>query len=317
MAVYNGGAQIGVALSSLFAQSLVDWELIVIDDASSDGAFAIAEQFCAQDPRVSLRRLTVNVGPGAARNIGLAAACGDWVTVLDADDAYDKQRLAILWDRATHAGLDVIADNLMLFDEAVGQSLGPAFAFGGEAFALTPSRLVANDGPPRMIVPGQLKPFVRRSFLQATGVRYPEDIRVGEDFQFLFELLQHTQHAALIDYCGYRYTLPFSPTARRQSSGTRSSHGAKGLADLTRGNARLIERAEKSQPRDACLVALLRGRERRLQNEDKWRRARASLQARRYLAALCLLIRLDPMFGWMTLVAIANRRRGRIQAPLR
>jgi len=317
MAVYNGADEIGGALASLFAQSLSDWELLIVDDASSDDTGAAVKRVAAGDPRVSYRRLPCNVGPGAARNVALASARGEWVTVLDGDDAYEPDRLAVLLDRAVRDGLDVVADNLTLYDEIVGQSLGAAFALAGEHCALTPRRLVENDCPPNMIVLGQLKPFVRRSFLTGTGARYPEDLRVGEDFQFLFDLLEQTDRAALIAYCGYRYTLPFSPTARRQSSGTRTAHGASALAELSRGTARLIERTSHRDQHDRRLVALLRKRQRRLRDEDLWRRARARVHARQYFAATLMLSRLDPAFGWAQAVGIYNRRKGRIRATLR
>ena len=317
MAVYDGAAQIRRALASLRGQSFADWELLIVDDASRDDTGPLAERFAADDPRVRVHRLSRNVGPGSARNTGLAAARGEWITVLDGDDAYEPDRLRVLIDRAVSDDLDVVADNLTLYDETTAQSLGPAFGLAGEHCALTPHRLVENDCPPRMIVPGQLKPFVRRAFLVATGVRYPEDIRVGEDFQFLFDLLERTDRAVLLSYCGYRYTLPFSPDRGRQSSGTRTSHGASGLADLVSGTQRLIERTARRERPDRRLVALLERRRRRLRDEDIWRRARAHMRARGYFAAACLLARVDPLFGWAQAVGIFNRRRGRIRAVLR
>jgi succinoglycan biosynthesis protein ExoO len=317
MAVYNWAAEIAGALESVFAQSFTDWELLIVDDASSDGTSAVIEQLTAGDPRVSLHRLAHNVGPGAARNFALGEARGEWVTVLDGDDAFEPDRLLILIERAIRDNLDLIADNLILYDEAVARALGPAFTLDGECYALTPRRLVENDCPPGMIVLGQLKPFVRRAFLSATGVRYPEDLRVGEDFQLLFELLEHTKQAALIGHCGYRYTLPFSPTAGRRSQGTRTSHGTQGLADLARGTARLIDRTSKYVRRDGRLISLLRKRQRRLRDEELWRRARSHVRAREYFAATWLLTGLDPIFGWAQAVGIYTRRRGRIQAHLR
>lgn len=317
MAVFNGAAQMGTALASLCAQSLADWELLIVDDASTDDTSLIAERAAAGDPRVSLYRSPRNVGPGAARNIGLAAARGLWVTVLDGDDAYEPDRLHVLFERAVRENLDVVADNLTLYDEALAQSCGAAFALGAKRWALTPRRLVENDCPPRMIVLGQLKPLVRRSFLLATGVRYSEDLRVGEDFEFLLDLLERTDRAALLSYCGYRYTLPFSPARGRRSQGTRTSHGTAGLSDLVRGTQRLIERTQKREGRDGRLVGLLRKRRARLRDEEIWRRARARVRSRDYLAATWLLMRLTPGFGWAQAVGIYNRRNGRIQTVLR
>ena len=317
MAIYNAAAQIDGALNSLVAQEFGDWELIVVDDASTDGAGALMGQRAVHDPRLFYQRLPCNVGPAAARNVGLDAARGEWVTVLDGDDRYDSGRLRILLDRANRDQLDLIADNLMLFDEAAGETLGPAFALNGESYPLTVRRLVENDRPPRITVLGQLKPFVRRAFLLATGVRYPEDVRVGEDFQFLFHLLEHTPRALLVDYCGYRYTLPFSPSAGRQAAGTRTSHGSDGLSDLIKGAACLIDHASKQANVDRHLLKSLRKRQKALRGEALWRRARVHVHASKFLAAAWLLARIDPGYCWEQAMGMFKGRKRRVQSMLR
>lgn len=80
-------------LASIGAQTLADWEAIVIDNGSRDGTAAIARRYGDGDPR--FRLITASEpGAAAARNAGLAAACGDWVQFLDADDALAPDHLA-------------------------------------------------------------------------------------------------------------------------------------------------------------------------------------------------------------------------------
>lgn len=81
--VFNGAHVIMEAASSVYAQTMQDWEWIIVDDGSTDETAALLEKL--DDPRVQVIRQS-NAGASAARNIGLDHARGDYVTFLDADD---------------------------------------------------------------------------------------------------------------------------------------------------------------------------------------------------------------------------------------
>ena len=90
--VYNGAPWIGETLASLGAQTLTDWEAIVVDDCSPDDAAAIVAAW--PDPRVRLVRMAANGGPVRARNRGVAEARGRYIAGLDQDDLCRPERLA-------------------------------------------------------------------------------------------------------------------------------------------------------------------------------------------------------------------------------
>lgn len=83
--VYNKSRYIGRALNSVLAQNYLDWEIIAVDDGSSDDSAAIIESFL--DPKIRCIRQE-NQGVSAARNCGIAEAKTDWIAFLDADDEY-------------------------------------------------------------------------------------------------------------------------------------------------------------------------------------------------------------------------------------
>ena len=91
----NGEAYLSEAIASVQAQTFGDWELLLVDDGSSDGGPRIAAQAAAADPRIRLIPPDpARKGAAAARNRALAVARGKYVTFLDADDLFEPVKLA-------------------------------------------------------------------------------------------------------------------------------------------------------------------------------------------------------------------------------
>jgi glycosyltransferase involved in cell wall biosynthesis len=88
--VHNGERHLAEAIQSVLAQTLPPGEIIVVDDGSTDASAAIAQSFGAP-VRVLAQP---NLGPAAARNLGLAHATGDLLAFLDADDLWTPNKLA-------------------------------------------------------------------------------------------------------------------------------------------------------------------------------------------------------------------------------
>ena len=90
--VFNGAHVITEAASSVYAQTMQDWEWIIVDDGSTDETAAFLEKL--DDPRVQIIRQD-NAGVSAARNAGLEQARGEYVTFLDADDVLPPDALEL------------------------------------------------------------------------------------------------------------------------------------------------------------------------------------------------------------------------------
>ena len=89
---WQRAASIRAAIDSVLRQTWTEFELIVVDDGSSDGTAEIAE--AVEDPRVRVVRHAANAGAGAARNTGVRAAKGDWVAFQDSDDEWLPDKLS-------------------------------------------------------------------------------------------------------------------------------------------------------------------------------------------------------------------------------
>lgn len=91
--VYNSETVIGDTISSLLKQTFSNWELIVVDDCSTDGSFNCIKELTKNDNRITVLRTEKNSGTAVARNIGLRHAKGRYITFLDSDDELDPNYL--------------------------------------------------------------------------------------------------------------------------------------------------------------------------------------------------------------------------------
>lgn len=96
MPAYNVERFIAEAIESVLGQTFADLELIVVDDGSTDGTAQMVERFVYRDARVRLIAQANSGRPGIARNRGIAAARGDYLTFLDSDDYWYPQRLGTM-----------------------------------------------------------------------------------------------------------------------------------------------------------------------------------------------------------------------------
>lgn len=99
MAVYNAVPYLRESIESIRRQTFKEWELIAIDDASTDDSRAILSNYAEADPRIRLISLPHNGGQGKARNEGLRQAQGDYICFVDSDDSLAPDALQKIVDR--------------------------------------------------------------------------------------------------------------------------------------------------------------------------------------------------------------------------
>ena len=93
--LYNCQEFIGETIDSVLNQTFSDWEMIVIDDASTDNSREVVKEYVRRDPRVSLVELESGFGgPAGPRNIGISKAKSPYIALLDSDDIWHPEKLA-------------------------------------------------------------------------------------------------------------------------------------------------------------------------------------------------------------------------------
>lgn len=244
MPAYKAAAFIGLAIDSVRAQTLQDWELIIVDDCSPDDTAAVAIAAAGGDPRIRLVKAAQNGGVARARNLGNSHATGDWIAVLDSDDAFEPTRLEALLAAAEKAGLDLIADDMLLvqFEALMGEG---ASYLGPVATDLKPVDLPAwlegNRAGMKTPMLGYLKPVVRREFLLRHNVSYVPELRVAEDCWFVADLLACGARFAILPAPLYRYAVRPASLSRTRGDNVYTLQRSVYAPFLKRHEGRLSE----------------------------------------------------------------------------
>src|SRR5690554_1488167 len=91
--VYNSQKYLEKTINSVLKQTYTSWELILIDDCSSDKSRKTIKKFAQQDERIKLITLKINSGAAIARNVGIEVAIGRYIAFLDDDDVWVENKL--------------------------------------------------------------------------------------------------------------------------------------------------------------------------------------------------------------------------------
>lgn len=187
MAAYNAAATIGETLDSVLAQTHADIEVIVCDDASTDGTADIVRGY--SDPRVMLLRNEANLGPGPCRNRSIRHARGKWIALVDADDVMHLDRIRRL---LLAAGDE---DDVMVFDNLLECHYTPEGlvpwrevrqhgAFGIEQNKCGDVTVATWLSQPRLV----MQPLIPIKTIQNFEISY-SDRKNNEDIEFYLALL--------------------------------------------------------------------------------------------------------------------------------
>ena len=209
---YNSEAYVAQAIESVLNQTYINFEIILVDDASTDSTLEIVSNF--NDERLKVISNKQNRGVSYARNCGIKAAKGKWIALLDSDDWYAPERLEKLLFVAHKENANLVADDLNLIRDC---ELQPWSTLLQENEREIPSieiinaiEFVISDRPnpinaKRNWSLGYTKPLIERKFLLQHNIEYDENIHVGEDFVLYLECLRHQARFALVSQPYYYY----------------------------------------------------------------------------------------------------------------
>lgn len=201
MPVHNTAGYLMETIGSILAQTEKDFELICVDDASTDDSLAILQKLAAGDDRIRVLHTEEAQGPGLARNLGLAQAQGKFVIFLDSDDLFMPDLFASLYTALEQSGADLA---VCLNDELLpnGTRLPSSGAMMDARTCVPGYPLLRQPWAFRylfqVIDTRPWNKMVRRSLLEEHKITFPA-LRNFEDLVYSWEIAAYAQSILFVD----------------------------------------------------------------------------------------------------------------------
>jgi succinoglycan biosynthesis protein ExoO len=259
IAAYNAESFIHRAIESLLQQSVLPFEIIIVNDCSSDNTKSVVEKIGAKSDLIKIIDLTKNGGPAKARNAGIKCAQGSWIAILDADDAVESNYIETLLETANNSDADILATNFCWFDVHKNTPNELGLDLKEEQILINKYQFVNGARPFCDEADyGLLKPVFRAEFLCQKEVYYPENLRHGEDFMIMMEALLVGARYLVIKKPLYLYT-------------TRSSGMSKTVTAYKKmAHATLTFLKHSAVAGDEKMISLIKQRALSLRKLDAW-----------------------------------------------
>ena len=190
--VYNASRYLRKCIDSILSQSFKDFELILINDGSTDESLAICKDYEKRDNRITVISQT-NRGVSAARNKGLDIAKGEWITFIDADDYLLDNALSILYERAITTGADLVLANALKLKNGKFSEL----------------HNLKNEVLPNAIM--SIKHFAlwgylfKADIIRKYGLKFIEGLAYSEDRIFIYQMAYYCKTIAFCEIAVYVY----------------------------------------------------------------------------------------------------------------
>lgn len=194
--IYNAERYIDRCIKSILHQSFNKWELLLVDDGSTDKSNEICEKYAIQDNRIKVLHKE-NGGVSSARNYGICHSRGKWLTFIDIDDYVQDNFLEILIKEAT--GADLVVSGAHYINDKIS--------------FLPPNQLIeiSSDLP---FLDEQLcsiylmtcwAKLFKRVFIINENLSFNSSLRIGEDTDFVLRYLKYTKTIKFVHIPGYCY----------------------------------------------------------------------------------------------------------------
>jgi glycosyltransferase involved in cell wall biosynthesis len=247
MPVYNAALYLKEAIQSLFDQTYTNWELIAVDDGSTDQSWQILQSYA--DPRIKIFQRP-NGGQCAATNTGLEHIKGDYVQFFDADDLMDKNKIAIQVEALQKSGNNAVAVcKWAFFTNSVEDA---RFQEHPIYYSGKPVDWLCRLWSYETMMPnhGYLIP---RNIIEKAGRYYDESIHLNIDFEYFTRMVIHADHVVYCPeaICYYRKGVASAKTYKPKLSKRLSA-----LESRCKAIGYMLEKDQSETTKHACKMAL-------------------------------------------------------------
>lgn len=216
--VYNGSAYLTPFLQSILHQTFRDFELIMVDDGSTDESLQILQTYQEKDARIRLIRQN-HKGAGSARNVGFSQAKGQYIIFLDSDDWFKEDFFKTMIDQITKDQSDIAVCEFFIYNQQTGEQTRSVIPETGK------QKIEKTDLALDLFTPNTWVKVYRTAFLKQNRLLFQE-IPSCNDWSFVFASLACADKISVI-----REPLMYY---RTQTSSSISSYRYKRTKDIVR-----------------------------------------------------------------------------------
>ena len=207
--VYNVEEYLKQCLDSILAQEYDSYEVILVDDGSTDHSGAICDEYANGDDRVSVIHQK-NMGHTAARQNGFLASTGDYILMIDSDDWIDEGMFRCMMDKAISDNADIVQCSYRAVKEGTAINEVPVFREGlyekrGLEEAIYPKMIYAGGYYSFGIAPNMWNKLWKRRLVEKYLLRIDGRIKSGEDGLFTFSGFLEAEKVWILNTCFYNY----------------------------------------------------------------------------------------------------------------
>jgi glycosyltransferase involved in cell wall biosynthesis len=205
--VYNAEIYLSRCIDSVLDQTYSNFELILINDGSTDSSLELCMEYANIDQRITVINQN-NKGPATARNAGLKKAKGAYIGFVDADDFVEKEMYFDMMSIASNRNLDIVVCNFKVYDaEGDYNIIKNNLPYEAE---LNPAEikeffLKPYYGGFKGIIPSLCNKLYKKSFLEEHHLKIDENRVRAEDYWFNFYAFGYAQSAYAVDKAYYHY----------------------------------------------------------------------------------------------------------------
>lgn len=205
--VFNMELYVGKCLRSILSQSFTDFEVIVIDDGSSDNSCRMVEEIIEVDSRVKLFRFP-NGGVSVARNRGLKEVIGTFIMFIDADDYITDGYLENIMHHVSQNNADIYIWGITKEDEKGEQAVEKPNLQGLYNQKTFLSDFIIDQYRSHCGLYGYISnKLIRRDIIETHSIRFNESIRLMEDYDFYLRYYIYCQSFYCFDEVNYHYVI--------------------------------------------------------------------------------------------------------------
>lgn len=194
--VYNVEKYLHRCVDSILNQTFGDFELILVNDGSSDNSLAICQEYEKRDSRVTVID-TPNRGSSSARNTGLSKAVGNWVIHIDSDDWIELDMIQILFDKAIKEDADIVACGLIEDD---GETCKLVHIYPYDKYE--PKSEIFRVDVQYSSVCNKL---VKKELYDKYNIHFVDGVRMWEDVVVTSRLRYHSRKTVIVNKPLYHY----------------------------------------------------------------------------------------------------------------